>query len=75
MLLAVDLLVLQEETLGLAGTLEVVVGSVPACTTPHGHTHLTTHITTLEGKTAAWFKAHYIKKNRRDCTLYVRMHV
>ena len=55
-LFTVDLLVLQEETLGLAGTLEVVVGSVPACTTPHGHTHLTTHITTLEGKTAAWFK-------------------
>ena len=75
MLFAVDLLVLQEETLGLAGTQKVLVGSVPACTTPHGHTHLTTHITTLEGKTAAWFKAHYIKKNRRDCTLYVRMHV
>ena len=68
MLFTVDLLVLLEETLGLAGTLEVVVGSVPACTTPHGHTHLTTHITTLEGKTAAWFKAHYIKKKRRDCT-------
>ena len=73
MLFTVDLLVLQEETLGLAGTLEVVVGSVPACTTPHGHTHLTTHITMLEGKTAPWFKAQYIKKNRRDCTLYVRM--
>ena len=49
-LFAVDLLVLQEETLGLAGTLEVVVGSAPTCTTPHGRTHLTTHITTLEGK-------------------------
>ena len=64
MLLAVDLLVLQEETLGLAGTLEVVVGSVPARTTPHGHTNLTTHTTTLEGKTAAWFKAHYNQKEQ-----------
>ena len=71
MLFTVDLHVLQEETLGLAGTLEVVVGSVPARTTPHGHTHLTTHITTLEGKRTAWFKAQYIKKNRRDCSLYV----
>lgn len=49
-LLAVHLLVLQEETLGLAGTLEVVVGSAPACATPHRRTHLTTHITTLEGR-------------------------
>ena len=69
MLLAVDLLVIQEETLvlkeealGLAGTLEVVVGSAPACTTPHSRTKLTTHITTLEGKTAAWFK-------KATCTL------
>ena len=53
-LFAVDLLVLQEETLGLAGTLKVVVGSAPACTTPHGRTHLMTHITSLEEKTAAW---------------------
>ena len=75
MLFTVDLLVLQEETLGLAGTLEVVVGSVPACTTPRGHTNLTTHITTLEGKRTDWFKTHYIKKNRRDYTMYVRMHV
>ena len=52
MLLAVHLLVLQEETLGLAGTLEVVVGSAPACATPHRRTHLTTHITTLEGRRA-----------------------
>ena len=53
-LFTVDLLVFQEETLGLAGTLKVVVGSAPACTTPHGRTHLMTDITTLEGKTAAW---------------------
>ena len=52
-LLAVDLLVLEEETLGLAGTLEVVFGSAQPCTTSHGSTHLTTHITMLEGKTAA----------------------
>ena len=51
-LLAVHLLVLQEETLGLAGTLEVVVGSAPTCATPHCCTHLTTHITTLEGRRA-----------------------
>ena len=51
-LLAVHLLVLQEETLGLAGTLKVVVGSAPACATPHRRTHLTTHITTLEGRRA-----------------------
>ena len=57
MLFTVDLLVLQEETLGLAGTLEVVVGSAPTCTTPHGRTHLTTDITTLEGKRTAWFKS------------------
>ena len=77
MLLAVDLLVLQEETLGLAGTLEVVVGSAPACTTPRGHTHLTTHITTLEGKTAAWFKAHYDQKEQEGLYTYVhvRKHV
>ena len=49
-LLTVHLLVLQEETLGLAGTLKVVVGSAPTCTTPHRRTHLTTHITTLEEK-------------------------
>ena len=64
-LLAVDLLVLEEETLGLAGTLKVVVGCAPACTTPHGRTHLTTHITTLEGKRTAWFKkacVHYDQK-------------
>ena len=47
-LFAVDLLVLQEETLGLAGTLVVVVGSAPTCTTPHSRTDLTTDITTLE---------------------------
>lgn len=51
-LLAVHLLVLKEETLGFAGTLKVVVGSAPACATPHRRTYLTTHITTLEGRRA-----------------------
>ena len=57
-LFTVDLLVLQEETLGLVGTLEVVVGSAPTCTTPHSRINLTTHITMLEGKRKAWFKKH-----------------
>ena len=61
-----DLLVLQEETLGLAGTLEVVVGSAPACTTPHSCTHLMTHITTLEGKRTACT----LKNNRRKVLIH-----
>ena len=56
MLFTVDLLVLEEETLGLVGTLEVYQLA------RHGCTHL---ITTLEGKRTAWFKKALCTHNRR----------